>query len=47
MRAEAQSQLHPYRNKMDKTIYEQTMQNFIRRRLREMNQVPRLSLFYI
>lgn len=47
MRAEAESQLYPYRNKMDKTIYEQTMQNFIRRRLREMNQVPRLSLFYM
>jgi hypothetical protein len=47
IRAEAQSQLRAYRKKMDKAIYEQTVQNFIARRLREMNNIPRLSLFYL
>jgi hypothetical protein len=47
IRAEAESQLRSYRKKMDKAIYEQTVQNFIARRLREMNNIPRLSLFYL
>ncbi len=47
MRDEAASQLRAYRSKMDKLIYEQTLQNFVFRRLREANSVPRLSLFYI
>ncbi|HJQ69172.1 MAG TPA: hypothetical protein VKA70_09380 [Blastocatellia bacterium] len=47
MRAEAASQLKAYRTKMDRSIYEQTLQNFVSRRLRETNRVPRLSLFYI
>ncbi|HKP85070.1 MAG TPA: hypothetical protein VJZ26_03170 [Blastocatellia bacterium] len=47
IRREAESQLQPYSKKMDKTIYQQTVQNFISRRLREMNNVPRLSLFYL
>ena len=47
MRAEAAAQLRAYRTKMDRSIYEQTLQNFISRRLRETNRVPRLSLFYI
>lgn len=47
IRAEAQSQLRSYRKKMDKAIYEQTLQNFIWRRLREANGIPRLSLFYL
>jgi hypothetical protein len=47
IRAEAEAQLHTYRKKMDKSIYDQTVRNFVHRRLREMNQVPRLSLFYI
>jgi hypothetical protein len=47
IRQEAESQLQPYRKKMDKAIYQQTVQNFISRRLREMNDVPRLSLFYL
>lgn len=46
-RAEAESQLRAYRKKMDKAIYEQTVQNFISRRLRETNGIPRLSLFYL
>ncbi|HSE37750.1 MAG TPA: hypothetical protein VLG74_10630 [Blastocatellia bacterium] len=47
LRAEAQSHLRSYRKKMDKAIYEQTVQNFIARRLREMNSIPRMSLFYL
>jgi hypothetical protein len=47
LRNEAASQLRAYRVKMDKSIYEQTLQNFVSRRLREANRVPRLSLFYI
>jgi hypothetical protein len=47
IRAEAESQLRSYRKKMDKAIYEQTVQNFVSRRLREMNNIPRLSLFYL
>ena len=45
--ADAQSYLRSYRKKMDKAIYEQTVQNFISRRLREMNNIPRMSLFYL
>ena len=47
IRAEAEAQLSPYRKKMDKSIYEQTVENFVSRRLREMINVPRLSLFYL
>ncbi|MGA9770785.1 MAG: hypothetical protein WBV94_17225 [Blastocatellia bacterium] len=47
IRREAETQLQPYRKKMDKTIYQQTVQNFVSRRLRETNKVPRLSLFYL
>jgi len=47
LRAEADSNLRAYRKKMDKAIYEQTVQNFISRRLREMNNIPRMSLFYL
>ena len=47
LRSEAESHLRSYRKKMDKAIYEQTVQNFISRRLREMNHIPRMSLFYL
>jgi hypothetical protein len=47
IRAEAKAQLRTYKKKMDKEFYEQTVQNFIARRLRELNQIPRLSLFYM
>jgi hypothetical protein len=47
IRREAEIQLQPYRKKMDKAIYQQTVQNFVSRRLRETNNVPRLSLFYL
>jgi hypothetical protein len=44
---EAEKMLDPYRKKMDRGVYEQTRANFIARRLREINEVPRLSLFYL
>lgn len=47
IRGEAESQLRSYRKKMDKAIYEQTVQNFVSRRLREINNIPRMSLFYL
>ena len=47
LRSQAESHLRSYRKKMDKAIYEQTVQNFISRRLREMNHSPRMSLFYL
>jgi hypothetical protein len=47
LRTEAESSLRSYKKKMDKAIYEQTVQNFVGRRLREMNNIPRMSLFYL
>jgi hypothetical protein len=47
IREEAESHLKAYKKKMDKKIFEQTLQNFISRRLRELHRIPRLSLFYI
>jgi hypothetical protein len=47
LREEAEAQLKAYRKKMDKAIYEQTLENFVARRLRESNGLPRLSLFYL
>ena len=47
LREEAETQLKAYRKKMDKAIYEQTLENFVARRLRESNGLPRLSLFYL
>jgi len=47
LQTEAQSHLRGYKKKMDKAIYEQTVQNFISRRLREKNNIPRMSLFFL
>ena len=47
IRAEAKAQLRSYKKKMEKEFYEQTVRNFVARRLRELNQIPRLSLFYL
>jgi hypothetical protein len=47
IREEAELHLKAYKKKMDKKIFEQTLQNFISRRLRELHRIPRLSLFYI
>jgi len=45
--AEARTQLRSYKKKMEKEFYEQTVRNFVARRLRELNRIPRLSLFYM
>ena len=47
LREEAEAQLKAYRQKMDNAIYKQTLENFVARRLRETNNLPRLSLFYL
>ena len=47
LRADAEAQLQTYRKKMNKAIYEQTLENFVARRLRESHGLPRLSLFYL
>ena len=47
IRAEAKSQLRSYKKKMEKEFYEETVRNFMARRVREINQIPRLSLFYL
>ena len=47
LREAAEAQLKAYRKKMDKAIYDQTLENFVARRLRETNNLPRLSLFYL
>jgi hypothetical protein len=44
---QAEAHLKAYKKKMDKNIFEQTLQNFVSRRLRELHRIPRLSLFYI
>lgn len=43
---EAKAQLRKYK-KMDKEMYQQTVNNFVERRIRELGGVPRLSLFYM
>ena len=46
-RIEVKQQLRPYRKHMETTVYEQTMDNLLLKRLREQFAVPRLSLFYL
>jgi hypothetical protein len=43
---EAQTKLKSYRDRMERGVFEQTIRNFIARRLREEYRVPRLGLFY-
>ena len=45
--SEVEGQLRPYRNHMDRAVYEQTKDNLLLKRLREQFAVPRLSLFYL
>lgn len=47
LRQGIEQQLRPYRKLMDKTVYQQTFENLLLRRLREKFGVPRLSLFYL
>ncbi len=44
---EVTAQLKPYRKQMNASIYEQTFDNLLLKRLRERFNVPRLSLFYL
>ena len=47
MEKEIKQQLRPYRAHMEKAVYQQTFDNLLLKRLREMFGVPRLSLFYL
>ena len=44
---EVKAQLKPYRKQMEPTVYQQTVDNLLLKRLREQFGVPRLSLFYL
>ena len=46
-RREAQEQLRPYHARMERTVYEQTLENLVAKSLREHLDLPRLSLFYL
>ncbi len=47
VRSETEVQLKSYRARMDEAMYKQTFDNLILKRLREQNDIPRLSLFYL
>jgi hypothetical protein len=44
---EIKKQLQPYRRQMETSMYEQTFDNLLLKRLREQFDVPRLSLFHL
>lgn len=44
---EVKAQLKPYRSHMEKSVYGQTFDNLLLKRLREQYGVPRLSLFHL
>jgi hypothetical protein len=44
---EVKGQLQPYRKHMEATVYQQTFDNLLLKRLREEFGVPRVSLFYL
>ncbi|HLL76736.1 MAG TPA: hypothetical protein VK421_15890 [Pyrinomonadaceae bacterium] len=46
-RREAEEQLKPYRARMKREVYEQTLDNLLSKYLREDCGLPRLSLFYL
>jgi hypothetical protein len=46
-RASAAEQLKPYKARMERATYEQTLDNLLAKSLREATGVPRLSLFYL
>ena len=43
----AGEQLRPYRSRMERHVYEQTLDNLLAKQLREAFHIPRLSLFYL
>jgi hypothetical protein len=46
-RADAAAQLKPYRSRMERATYEQTLENLVSKSLREGCALPRLSLFHL
>lgn len=46
-RSEAEGQLRPYRARMERAVYEQTLENLLAKALRERFRLPRLSLFHL
>ena len=46
-RTEGAEQLRPYKARMERATYEQTLDNLLAKSLREAAGVPRLSLFYL
>ncbi len=47
LRKEGNERLRRYKQSMEREVYEQTIGNFVSQRLREIHQIPRLSLFYL
>jgi len=47
LQKEADDRLRRYKQSMEREVYEQTVANFVAQRLREIHEVPRLSLFYL
>lgn len=47
LKTDGEKNLKNYRKGMEKEVYEQTLENWIARKLREEYRVPRLSLFYL
>jgi hypothetical protein len=43
----SEEQLQPYRNRMERAVFEQTLGNLLLKRLRDAHELPRLSLFYL
>jgi hypothetical protein len=43
----AEEQLQPYRSRMERAVFEQTLDNLLLKHLREAHGLPRLSLFYL
>jgi hypothetical protein len=46
-RIESEEQLQPYRSRMERAVFEQTLDNLLLKRLRDAHGLPRLSLFYL
>ncbi len=47
VRKEGKRQLRDYKKRMDPEVYQQTLDHYVAKRLRENHQLPRLSLFYL
>ncbi|MBI3950047.1 MAG: hypothetical protein HY314_06295 [Acidobacteria bacterium] len=47
VREEGKRQLREYKKRMTPEIYQQTLDHYVAKRLREDYQIPRLSLFYL